>query len=196
MSYIKMFKTQRPYGLKSAQIFHDFFSNPQSRSDLNTIENQTKHRNRIRKPRSIKVRILHNGTIKFGVNFHNDYYISSTEVVFCEVILTRLSFPKELLLAIKYATCLESLLSLLSLYLSSAILLLTCEIWNLVIHRKASRDWFLWTNGNTQRQKPILRFFWAQVDFWSSVSVYGFNGIGRLWILRFISYVWKGLSHW
>ena len=114
--------------LKSAQIFHDFFSNPQSRGDLNTIENQTKHRNRIRKPRSIKVRILHNGTIKFGVNFHNDYYISSTEVVFCEVILTRLSFPKELLLAIKYATCLESLLSLLSLYLSSAILLLTCEI--------------------------------------------------------------------
>lgn len=196
MTYIKMFKTQRPYGLKSAQIFHDFFSNARSRSDLNAIENQTKHRNRIRKPRSIKVRILHNGTIKFGVNFHNDYYISSTEVVFCEVILTRLSFPRELLLAIKYATCLESLLSLLSLYLSSAILLLTCEIWNLVIHRKASRDWFLWTNGNTQRQKPILRFFWAQVDFWSSVSFYGFNCIGRLWILRFISYVWKGLSHW
>jgi len=94
--------------LKSVLIFHDSIVKSAVQKRLNTIENQTKHRNRIRKPRSINGRICRNGTIKFGVNFHNDYYISFTEVVFCEVILTRLSFPKELLLAIKYATCLSN----------------------------------------------------------------------------------------
>ena len=186
MSYIKILKTQRPYGFKSVQIFHDSIveSAVQERLEHNRKPNQTSKYDQ--KASEYKMLEFYITGLSSLVLIFTMTIISFTEVVFCEVILTRLAFPNELLLAIKYVTCLSNKLeSLLStpLYLSFAILLLTCEIWNLVIHQNASRDWFLWANGNRQCQKPILRFFWAQVDFWSSVSVYGFNCNSTVYIL-------------